>query len=305
MSAIVEFKQVEKKYTVGGVQVAALAGVSMAIEPGEFASVIGPSGSGKSTLMHLLGFLDQPTAGTILFEGQDVSKISPRQRATIRANRIGFVFQAFNLLPRMTVMQNTLLPLAYSRGERLPRKISRQRAKEVLDAVGMADRSHHRPNQLSGGQRQRVAIARALINEPKLILADEPTGNVDTAMAANIMELFASLNRQGRTVVIVTHDMEVARHTRRSIRVREYWLPKTRTPKRSAKIPMPKPEIPMNNQIQNPNVDAWNCSAIRLCGGHRICFVIRHSDLRFHSDLGCRICDFSRGFRNSDFTPQV
>jgi putative ABC transport system ATP-binding protein len=221
MSAIVEFKQVEKKYTVGGVQVAALAGVSMAIEPGEFASVIGPSGSGKSTLMHLLGFLDQPTAGTILFEGQDVSKISPRQRATIRANRIGFVFQAFNLLPRMTVMQNTLLPLAYSRGERLPRKISRQRAKEVLDAVGMADRSHHRPNQLSGGQRQRVAIARALINEPKLILADEPTGNVDTAMAANIMELFASLNRQGRTVVIVTHDMEVARHTRRSIRVRD------------------------------------------------------------------------------------
>ena len=221
MPAIVEFKQVEKKYTVGGVSVAALAGVSMAIEPGEFVSVIGPSGSGKSTLMHLLGFLDQPSAGTILFEGQDVSKISPRQRATIRANRIGFVFQAFNLLPRMTVLQNMLLPLTYSRGERPTRKICRERAARVLEAVGMSDRAHHRPNQLSGGQRQRVAIARALINEPKLILADEPTGNVDTAMAASIMELFASLNRQGRTVVIVTHDMDVARCTRRWIRVRD------------------------------------------------------------------------------------
>jgi ABC-type lipoprotein export system ATPase subunit len=221
MSSLIEFKQVEKTYSVGAVKVAALAGVSLSIESGEFVSVIGPSGSGKSTLMHLLGFLDQPTAGTILFDGQDVSKISPRERATIRANRIGFVFQAFNLLPRMTVLQNTLLPLAYSRGEQVPRKIARQRVREVLDAVGMADRAHHRPNQLSGGQRQRVAIARALINEPRLILADEPTGNVDTVMAGTIMELFASLNRQGRTVVIVTHDMEVARHTHRRIRVRD------------------------------------------------------------------------------------
>jgi ABC-type lipoprotein export system ATPase subunit len=221
MPSLVEFKSVEKTYRMGTNTVAALAGVDLAIEPGEFVSIIGPSGSGKSTLMHLLGFLDQPSAGTILFEGQDVSKISGRARATIRANRIGFVFQAFNLLPRMTVMQNTLLPLAYSRGEGIGRSVSRKRVKEVLDSVGMADRAHHRPNQLSGGQRQRVAIARALINEPRLILADEPTGNLDTAMAGTIMELFASLNRQGRTVVVVTHDMEIARHTRRLIRVRD------------------------------------------------------------------------------------
>jgi ABC-type lipoprotein export system ATPase subunit len=221
MAALVEFKEVRKTYRMGGNTVCALAGVSLEIESGEFVSVIGPSGSGKSTLMHLLGFLDQPTSGSIFFEGQDVSKISGRARATIRAQRIGFVFQAFNLLPRMTVMQNTLLPLAYSRGERLERRVSRQRVREVLDAVGMLDRSHHRPNQLSGGQRQRVAIARALINEPKLILADEPTGNVDSAMAATIMELLASLNRQGRTVVVVTHDMEVARYTRRLVRVKD------------------------------------------------------------------------------------
>jgi ABC-type lipoprotein export system ATPase subunit len=221
MPSLVEFKQVEKTYRMGGNKVRALDGVSLSIEPGEFVSVIGPSGSGKSTLMHLLGFLDQPSAGSIFFDGQDVSKISGRARATIRAERIGFVFQAFNLLPRMTVMQNALLPLAYSRGERVRRRVSKQRVREVLDAVGMMDRAHHRPNQLSGGQRQRVAIARALINEPKLILADEPTGNVDSAMAATIMELFASLNRQGRTVVIVTHDMEVARYTKRWIRVRD------------------------------------------------------------------------------------
>jgi putative ABC transport system ATP-binding protein len=217
----VEFKQVQKKYTVGSDTVLALNDVSMTIESGEFISVIGPSGSGKSTLMHMLGFLDQPTGGTILFDGQDVSKISPRQRATLRANRIGFVFQAFNLLPRMTVLQNTLLPLAYSRSETVPRRVSRERAREVLDAVGMVDRASHRPNQLSGGQRQRVAIARALINQPRLILADEPTGNVDSTMAQTIMELFKSLNQQGKTVVIVTHDMEVARHTHRRIRVRD------------------------------------------------------------------------------------
>jgi len=221
MPSLVEFKDVEKTYRMGTNTVHALAGVNLAIEAGEFVSVIGPSGSGKSTLMHLLGFLDQPSTGTILFEGQDVSKISGRARATIRANRIGFVFQAFYLLPRMTVLQNTLLPLAYSRGEGVGRRVSRMRVKEVLDAVGMADRAHHRPSQLSGGQRQRVAIARALINEPRLILADEPTGNLDSGMAGTIMELFASLNRQGRTVVVVTHDMEIARYSRRWIRVRD------------------------------------------------------------------------------------
>jgi putative ABC transport system ATP-binding protein len=222
--ALVEFDNVDKIYRMGGNAVRALDGVSFSIDAGEFVSIIGPSGSGKSTLMHLLGFLDQPTGGTIRFDGRDVSKISGRERATIRANRIGFVFQSFNLLPRLSVLQNATLPLAYSRGHarhRLPWRSSREHVMKVFEAVGMADRAHHRPNQLSGGQRQRAAIARALINEPALILADEPTGNLDTAMAATIMELFASLNRNGTTVVVVTHDMEVARHTHRLIRMRD------------------------------------------------------------------------------------
>jgi ABC-type lipoprotein export system ATPase subunit len=218
---LIEFKAVRKTYRMGAGTVDALAGVDLEIQAGEFVSIIGPSGSGKSTLMHLLGFLDTPTSGTILFDGGDVSKISGRARATIRAQRIGFVFQAFNLLPRLTVVQNVLLPLAYARGAGSAREAAKHKIWEVLDAVGMRDRAHHRPAELSGGQRQRVAIARALINEPRLILADEPTGNLDTQRAANIMELFASLNRQGRTVVVVTHDAEVARFTNRSIRVRD------------------------------------------------------------------------------------
>jgi ABC-type lipoprotein export system ATPase subunit len=218
---LIEFKAVRKTYQMGAGTVDALAGVDLDIQSGEFVSILGPSGSGKSTLMHLLGFLDTPTSGTILFDGGDVSKISGRARATIRAQRIGFVFQAFNLLPRLTVIQNVLLPLAYARGAGPTREAVKHKIWEVLDAVGMRDRAHHRPAELSGGQRQRVAIARALINEPRLILADEPTGNLDTQRAANIMELFASLNRQGRTVVVVTHDAEVARFTNRSIRVRD------------------------------------------------------------------------------------
>ena len=220
--SLIEFHDVRKSYRMGAATVHALAGVDLAIEAGEFVAVLGPSGSGKSTLMHLLGFLDQPSGGRVMFDGRDVSRLSPRQRATLRAERIGFVFQAFNLLPRLTVMQNVLLPLAYHRGGGGPsRGEARARAWRVLESVGLEDRAGHRPAELSGGQRQRVAVARALINEPKLILADEPTGNLDTVMAGNIMELFAELNRQGRTVVVVTHDLEIARRTRRSIRVRD------------------------------------------------------------------------------------
>ncbi len=222
--SLIEFHDVRKSYRMGAATVHALAGVDLAIEAGEFVAVIGPSGSGKSTLMHLLGFLDQPSGGRVMFDGRDVSRLSPRERATLRAERIGFVFQAFNLLPRLTVMQNVLLPLAYHRGGgggTPSRGEARARAWRVLESVGLKDRAGHRPAELSGGQRQRVAVARALINEPKLILADEPTGNLDTVMAGNIMDLFADLNRQGRTVVVVTHDLEIARRTRRSIRVRD------------------------------------------------------------------------------------
>jgi ABC-type lipoprotein export system ATPase subunit len=218
---LVEFQDVRKTYRMGSGTVHALDGVDLTIDAGEFVSILGPSGSGKSTLMHLLGFLDTPTSGTIRFDGGDVSKISGRARTTIRAQRIGFVFQAFNLLPRLSVLNNVLLPLAYARGAGPAREAGRKKVWEVLESVGMKDRAHHRPAELSGGQRQRVAIARALINEPRLILADEPTGNLDTQRAANIMELFASLNREGRTVVVVTHDAEVARCTQRSIRVRD------------------------------------------------------------------------------------
>jgi len=204
---------------MGADSVHALADVSFKIEEGEFVAILGPSGSGKSTLMHLLGFLEQPTSGKIFFDGQDVSQINPRKQALIRADKIGFVFQAFNLLPRLNVIKNTLLPLSYSRMGGVARR--RKQLWDVLDAVGMRDRAHHRPMQLSGGQRQRVAIARALINQPRLILADEPTGNLDSATSAGVMDLFSRLHRQGRTVIVVTHDLEIAACTKRRIKVRD------------------------------------------------------------------------------------
>jgi ABC-type lipoprotein export system ATPase subunit len=214
--SLVQFEEVSKVYEVGNVAVRALDRVHLKIEEGEFVAVVGPSGSGKSTLMHLLGFLDQPTSGKITFDGKDISAISPNERATIRSQKIGFVFQAFNLLPRISVLGNTLLPLSYSRAAQ---RGASNRATEILEQVGMKERANHRPNQLSGGEKQRVAIARALINEPRMILADEPTGNLDSQTAKTIMELFTSLNKQGRTVVIVTHDSDVADYTQRRIRV--------------------------------------------------------------------------------------
>ena len=213
---LLELRGIAKHYDMGETVVRALDGVDLPIWEGEFTAILGPSGSGKSTLMHLLGFLDQASGGEMYFDGENVSGIGPNQRAMIRADKIGFVFQTFNLLPRLSVLENVLLPTSYSR---TPQLRVRDRARTALDRVGMADRAGHRPSQLSGGQRQRVAIARALMNEPRLILADEPTGNLDSTTARSILDLFKELNAQGGTVLIVTHDEKVARHTRRQIHV--------------------------------------------------------------------------------------
>ena len=216
---MVRLEAVSKTYQVGSVLVKALDRVDLAIDAGEFVAIIGPSGSGKSTLMHLLGFLDQPTTGKIYFDGEELSSISPNKRASIRSEKIGFVFQAFNLLPRLSVVRNTLLPLSYARATPEAAEAGQKRVLEILEQVGMRQRADHRPNQLSGGEKQRVAIARALINEPRIILADEPTGNLDSRTAASIMEIFTRLHQQGRTVILVTHDAGVAEHAKRRVQV--------------------------------------------------------------------------------------
>lgn len=216
--AIFRLSGLRRTYTVGSEQVHALDGVDLTIYDREFIAVTGTSGSGKSTLMHVLGFMDSPTAGRMEFEGQDVTGINGAERADLRAGRIGFVFQSFNLLPRLSVLDNVLLPLTYSR-TRVANK--RELGMAALERVDMAHRASHTPNQLSGGERQRVAIARALINKPRLILADEPTGNLDTKNRGRIMELFSSLLEEGITLALVTHDEEVAAYASRRIRMQD------------------------------------------------------------------------------------
>lgn len=215
--ALIELTDIRKHYLMGDETVRALDGVSLQIEAGAYAAILGPSGSGKSTLMHLLGFMDFPTSGQMLFDSEDVTQLSARRRAWYRANRIGFVFQTFNLLPRLTVIENVRLPLDYAR----EKKDAVERAKEALERVDMGHRIDHRPGQLSGGERQRVAIARALVNRPKLILADEPTGNLDQKNVKRVMDLFDQLVDEGQTLILVTHDLEVAEHARTIIRVRD------------------------------------------------------------------------------------
>jgi len=204
-----------KRYLAGDTIVDALADASLQIERGEYVAVMGPSGSGKSTLMNVLGFLDRPTGGDYLFDGENTATLKPDQLAALRNRSIGFVFQSFNLLPRQTAAGNVALPLLYSS---VPRRERQARAMVALERVGLADRSHHLPSQLSGGQNQRVAIARALVNAPELLLADEPTGALDSVTGAEIMDLFAELNDSGITVIIVTHDETIARRTKRVIR---------------------------------------------------------------------------------------
>lgn len=217
---MIEIKNVTKTYYTGDVESQVLKGISFTIKDGEFVAIMGPSGSGKSTLMHILGALDTPTSGTYLLDGQDVSQLSEDELADIRKNKIGFVFQSFNLLPRTTVLRNVMLPLIYAGVEKEAR---RQKAEAVLEASGL-DKEYfsHFSNQLSGGQVQRVAIARALVNNPALILADEPTGNLDTKTGEIVLGTFQKLNlEQGRTIILITHETEVAEHADRIIYIRD------------------------------------------------------------------------------------
>ena len=210
---MIELKQISKTYTrPTGEPVVALSDVSLHIDRGEFVAIVGASGSGKSTLMNIIGLLDVPTSGLYSWDGEDVTSLDPNRQAEMRNKKIGFVFQAFHLLPRTTALENVELPLLYS-----DRRSIKDLSRRALDAVNLADRIHHRPSELSGGQQQRVAIARALVNEPDLLLADEPTGNLDRASALEIISVFQTLNRTGRTIVLITHDREIARSAGRIV----------------------------------------------------------------------------------------
>jgi ABC-type lipoprotein export system ATPase subunit len=212
---------IHKTYLMGQVEVPVLRGVSLRIERGEMVALMGASGSGKTTLMNILGCLDRPTSGRYWLDGEEVSQLSAEQRALVRNRKMGFVFQNFNLLPRTSALDNVLMPLAYTSGYRARRE-GRRRARELLERVGLGERLDHEPSQLSGGQQQRVAIARALINRPPLLLADEPTGNLDSHTSEEILAMFQHLNReQGLTIVLVTHDAGVARHARRVVHMRD------------------------------------------------------------------------------------
>jgi len=217
-NVLLKLSNVEKVYRMDGISIKALDGISLMIKAGEFVAITGASGSGKSTLMHIIGCLDTPTNGEVFLDGQKVSDFSERQLAVVRNQKIGFVFQQFNLLARTSALENVALPLIYS--DLLESKIE-EKAKEALSRVGLSDRLHHHPNQLSGGQQQKVAIARALVTNPSLILADEPTGNLDSKSGQEILKVFQQLNQQGNTIIFVTHDQQVAANAQRIIKIKD------------------------------------------------------------------------------------
>ncbi len=218
MEEIIKIQGIKKYYKVGNQEVKALDGVDLTIYKNEYVAIMGPSGSGKSTMMNILGCLDSPTGGSYILNGTDVSKMGDNELAVVRNKEIGFIFQSFNLLPRYTALDNVALPLIYAGESRRNRD---ERAKESLMSVDLGDRMHHKPNELSGGQRQRVAVARALINKPSIILADEPTGNLDSKTSIDIMKLFDEIHSHGNTIIVVTHEEDIAKHAQRIIRLRD------------------------------------------------------------------------------------
>jgi putative ABC transport system ATP-binding protein len=237
---LIDIRDITKVYVMGAETVHALSGVTLGVERGEYVGVMGPSGSGKSTLMNLIGCLDTPTAGSYVLNGSEVARMTDDELAAIRNQEIGFVFQTFNLLPRTSALQQVELPLVYSG---LSRRDRRERAAKALAAVGLSDRMNHQPNEMSGGQRQRVAVARALVNNPSILLADEPTGNLDSQTGAEIMALFDELNARGNTIVLVTHEEDIAAHARRIVRlldgkVRDDGPNERPAPRASAAVPV-------------------------------------------------------------------
>ena len=226
MSSIIHLENLHKSYYMGRQAIPVLNGVTLDIFKNEYVALMGPSGSGKSTLMNILGCLDSPTMGSYILNNNDVSKMSDDELADVRNKEIGFVFQQFNLLPRLTAAENVALPLVYAG---ISKKLRNEMAKDVLDKVGLAERSHHKPNEMSGGQCQRVAIARALVNSPSIILADEPTGNLDTKTSVEIMDIFGKIQSGGNTVILVTHEEDIARYAHRVVRLRDGLIESDKT----------------------------------------------------------------------------